>query len=387
MEIQLITSTTVGIVSTLVLIEGLVLFFSENSRSEKFFCFPPAMFWIYFLPMLASNFQILPREASLYSSITTGFLPAAIILLLISSDLKTVLKLGRPALIMMATAIVGIMGGALLVMTIFKPWLPSESWAGFGVLSASWIGGSVNMIAVKEAIGAPDRIFFPMIVVDTIVSYSWMGFLLLGPAIQHVYDRWNCSDRGMIEELEGKELSAAFISKYVSFKHLPAILAIGFGGAWISNAFTHHFAGGAFIWTVIFASTIGIVLSFTSVKKLATQGAPRLGYLLLYFVLTSIGARADLSGIFSAPVLLLAGFVWILFHGAFMLIVARITRIPLGLAATASQASIGGAVSAPVVGAAYEPLLAPVGLLLGIFGNVIGTYLGFLTSLLCKWIS
>jgi uncharacterized membrane protein len=104
-------------------------------------------------------------------------------------------------------------------------------------------------------------------------------------------------------------------------------------------------------------------------------------------VLTSIGVRADLSGILSAPVLILAGIVWIVFHGVFILIVAKITRIPLGFAATASQACIGGPASAPIVGAAYEPLLAPVGLLLGILGNVIGTYLGLLTSILCKWAS
>ena len=72
-----------------------------------------------------------------------------------------------------------------------------------------------------------------------------------------------------------------------------------------------------------------------------------------------------------------------MFHAVFVLIVARITRISLGLAATASQAAIGGPVFAPIVGAAYEPLLVPVGLLLGIRGNVIGTYLGLVTSRRC----
>ena len=65
---------------------------------------------------------------------------------------------------------------------------------------------------------------------------------------------------------------------------------------------------------------------------------------------------------------------------------SHVARIPLCLAATASQANIGGPASAPIVAAAYEPALAPVGLLLGILGNVIGTYLGLITSQLCKWV-
>jgi uncharacterized membrane protein len=116
------------------------------------------------------------------------------------------------------------------------------------------------------------------------------------------------------------------------------------------------------------------LLSFTTAKKLEGFEASRVGYILLYFVLTSIGARASLAGIFSAPILIVAGFVWILIHAIFLLIASRLTRTPLCLVAAASQANIGGPASAPVVAAIYEPALAPVGLLLGVFGNVIGPY-------------
>jgi uncharacterized membrane protein len=68
------------------------------------------------------------------------------------------------------------------------------------------------------------------------------------------------------------------------------------------------------------------------------------------------------------------------------LIASRLTRTPLCLLATASQANIGGPASTPVVAAIYEPALAPVGLLLGVFGNVIGTYCGLLCAPLCRWV-
>ncbi|HUU47114.1 MAG TPA: DUF819 family protein [Acidobacteriota bacterium] len=55
--------------------------------------------------------------------------------------------------------------------------------------------------------------------------------------------------------------------------------------------------------------------------------------------------------------------------------------------ATGSQANIGGVVSAPIVAAVYQPSLAPVGLLLGVFGNIIGLYAGLLCATLLQMVA
>jgi len=374
----------VGILCALLLIEGVILFLSERPGCEKFFRFPPPLFWIYFVPMIVSGLGILPQEHVIYPKITSTVLPAGLILLLITTDIKAILKLGRPALLMMFTGSVGIMVGAPLVVMFFKPWLPADAWSGFGALSASWIGGSANMIAVKEAIHSPDAVFFPMIVVDTVVAYSWMGLLILLEGFQKTYDKWNHSDLRVVEALARKTAAAETRTKKFNFQYLPLILIVAFGGAWISNQLAGRMGNGSFAWTIILASTLGILLSFTRLRKLEFHGASRVGYLFLFLVLTSIGARASLSGIFSAPLLIVAGIVLVLIHATFLLIVSRVARIPLCLVATASQANIGGPASAPIVAAAYVPALAPVGLLLGILGNVMGTYLGLITSQLCK---
>jgi uncharacterized membrane protein len=54
----------------------------------------------------------------------------------------------------------------------------------------------------------------------------------------------------------------------------------------------------------------------------------------------------------------------------------RLLRAPLSYYAAASQACTGGVASAPVVAAIYHPAMAPVGLLLAVLGNVLGTYFG-----------
>ena len=375
-----------GIFFVLALIVAGIVFFSENSKTRKLFKFPPALFWIYFIPMAVSGLGIIPSQAAIYPKITSTVLPAGLILLLIATDIKAIVKLGRPALLIMFTGTAGIMAGAPLVVMLFKSWLPADAWSGFAALSASWIGGSANMIAVKEAIRTPDAVFFPMIVVDTVVAYSWMGLLILLEGFQKTYDKWNRSDLGVVEALTRNTPGGGGNFSKFNFQYLPLILAVGFGGAWISNRLSDLLGGGAFVWTIIFASTIGILLSFTSLRRLADWGASRTGYLFLFLVLTSIGARANLSGILSAPVLIVAGFALVLIHAIFLLTVSRIARIPLCLVAAASQANIGGPASAPMVAAAYVPALAPVGLLLGILGNVMGTYLGLITSQFCKWV-
>lgn len=382
----------IGIIACLVAIEFLILFFSEQKKAKKFFKFLPPMFWIYFLPMVFSTIGVIPQKTAVYQNISTFFLPAALILLLLSADIPSILKLGGPALTMMLTGSLGIMLGAPITLFIFQKWLPPEAWSGFGALSASWTGGSANMLAVKEAIHTPDSIFFPMVVVDTLVAYSWMGILIALAGTQDAFDRWNKSKIHLLHELNQK--ITGFISNEARHFHpvpIFLLLLIAAGGTFLS------IQGAGFIpelkgitkatWIIMIASTLGILLSFSKAKKLESHGASKIGYAALYFVLTSIGARANLSAILDAPLLIAAGVVWVLIHALFLLAAARLLRAPMFLIATASQANIGGPASAPVVAAVYQPALAPVGLLLGIFGNVIGTYLGLLTSQLCHWVS
>lgn len=91
-------------------------------------------------------------------------------------------------------------------------------------------------------------------------------------------------------------------------------------------------------------------------------------------MLTSIGAKANLSAVVEAPVYLLTGAVWILIHVSIMFLVARLLRAPLFFVATGSLANVGGAVSAPIVAGVYVPAMAPVGLLMGVAGYILGIY-------------
>ena len=379
---------TYTIIIFLLAIETLVFSVSSHPKFKKYFKFIPAVFWIYFLPMLASTFGLIDSKSQVYQAISYLLLPAALVLLLLSSDIKSILKLEKQALIMMFAGSLGIMIATPLVFALVKNWVGPDMWAGFGALSASWIGGSANMIAVKEALGTPDAVFTPMVIVDTIVPYVWMGILVAMVTLQPIYDKWNRSNRKIIDILSSRISSASLREKKFSLQKIGLIIIV----AVFACVFSIYAANRlpeiksvitSYTWAIIIVSILGIVLSLTSLKKLENYGSEKIGYFILYFVLTSIGARSNISHINTTMILIAAGFLIVILHAGILLLVSRLIRAPMFLLATASQANIGGVASAPIVAAIYEPGLASVGLLLAVLGNILGTYLGIITGQLC----
>jgi len=345
------------------------------------------MFWIYFLPMIASTVGIIPNKSPVYDAITKWCLPASLVLLLLSVDIKAILHLGKTALAMMAFGAFGIMLGAPIVVLIYKRWLPPDAWQGIGALSASWIGGSANMIAVKEATNTPDSVFLPAVVVDTIVPYLWMGTLIALSVHQTLFDRWNKSNIKLLDELHAR-IQTATAKKLMNLRGIAIMAGIGVGGS-VASVFLAKYLPivkdlvNTMTWIIILATIIGIAISFTRLRRLESEGSSRFGFAVLYLVLASIGAKANLTTLSDTPVLLLAGITWIIIHGVCLVIGAHLLRSPMSLAAAASQACVGGPASAPVVAGIYQPQLAPVGLLLAVLGNIIGTPLGLCISHLC----
>jgi uncharacterized membrane protein len=384
-----VLESPLGVLAVLLIIEAAVLRLSEASALRRLFSVVPPLFFIYFLPTVASGVGLVPRQSPVYTAIIDACLPACLVLLFLAVDLRAIARLGPRALAMMAVSSASIVLGGPLVLLLFGRWLPPGAWSGLGALSASWLGGSANMVAVKASIGTPEAIFSLAVIVDVVVAYAWMGLVLAGAGHQAALDRWTRADAATLDRLSGQLAREVGEPQPMRLAPLCAMLALAAGGAALASSLARllpEVSGAitAYTWTVILVTLFGVLLSLTPARRFERQGASKLGYALLYLVLTSIGARADLSAITDAPALVLAGAVWILLHGLCLLGAARLLRAPIFLAATASQANVGGPVSAPVVAAAYRPGLAQVGLLLAVLGNVAGTYLGLVCATLCR---
>ena len=368
---------------------ALVFWLSELPALRKFFEVVPPVIYVYFLPMLATTAGITPAASPLYDWTVPYLLLFALLLLMVSVDLRSIVRLGGMALFMVAAGTLGIIVGGPVSLLVFQGWLPADAWTGFAALSGSWIGGTANMVAIAESVGTSPDAMGPVIVVDTVVGYGWMGVLIAMAGFQHLYDRRTRARTEAVEETNRRLDTQAGERRAMTLR--DAILMIGTGmacavaAAWAGRnlpAMGDPTIISSTTWAVLIVVTGGLLLSFTPVRRLEKAGASTLGYTALYLLLAGIGAQADLRAVLDAPVYLAAGAVWIAIHVAVLLLAARLVRAPLFFVATGSMANIGGAVSAPVVAGVYHRAMAPVGLLMAVAGYVLGIY----GALACAWL-
>ena len=104
----------------------------------------------------------------------------------------------------------------------------------------------------------------------------------------------------------------------------------------------------------------------------------------LYLLVVTIGLKMDIFAIFNNPGVFVIGGIWMLIHIILLVGMTILIRAPVFFMAVGSKANIGGAVSAPIVAAAFHPSLAPVGVLLAVLGYALGTYAAWLCGLMMQ---
>jgi len=409
----LISNTTV-VFGVLMTILGLVFYSSSlsNKYVKGFYNIIPPLLLCYFLPGLLNSFGVIDGENSPLTSIGSRyFLPACLILFIINLDLKEMWALRKRAGLMFITGTVGILlGGPLAVYltSLVAPEVvggagPDEVWRGLGALAGSWIGGSANQVALKEILKPSPNLFSSIIAVDVFVAYIWMAFLLYGASKADKFNAFFKADASDVEHLKEKmDAKAKANSRIPETKDLMLMIAIAFGGTGLATFLAEPLAAfmktnyphletfsltSDFFWIVFFATVIGIAMSFTPAKKLEFAGASKLGTVLLYALITTIGMQMNILAILDNPGLFIVGILWISFHALLLIIVGKIFKVPFFYFAVGSMANVGGVASASVTSAAFHPSLISVGVILSVFSYAIGTYAGWLTAILMQMVS
>ncbi|QSX34622.1 DUF819 family protein [Shewanella avicenniae] len=382
---------------------------SEHPFWQKFYRFVPALLLCYFIPSLLNTFGIVDgHESKLYFVASRYLLPACLVLLILSVDLKAILSLGPKALMMFLTGTLGIVIGgpiALLIMSAIDPSLtgnhgPDAVWRGMTTLAGSWIGGGANQAAMKEVYDVGGNIFSVMVTVDVIVANIWMAVLLFLASNAKKIDTATGADTSAIDSLREKvEKYHAENARIPSLRDLMLIVAVGFAvtgvahfcADWLAPFFSEHYPWtekysltSSFFWLVVIVTTVGLAMSFTPARHLEAAGASKVGSAYLYILVATIGLHMDVTKILDTPEYFFLGIIWMIVHAGLMLLVAKLIRAPLFYMAVGSQANVGGAASAPVVAAAFHPALAPVGVLLAVFGYALGTYMAWLCGQLLQ---
>jgi len=391
-----------------------VFYTQKDQKFSAFYKVIPAVLLCYLLPALLVYLRVIdPTESKLYFVASRYLLPAALVLMTLSVDLKAVLRLGPKSLIMFFTGTGGIIiGGPLALIftgTLWPELLQLEGndaiWRGLATVAGSWIGGGANQAAMLEVFSYNKNLYGSMVLVDVLVANFWLAILifLVGKKTQidHYLKADSQSIDDLIEKMEGYQKR---VRRVASTTDLMLLLGVGFGsvgiahfiGNFISSNLPYWFPvlndpkhilasiTSPFLWMVLTATVIGILASKTSLRSLDGIGSSNLGSVFIYLLVATIGMQIDLRAIGEQPELLIIGLIWILIHSLLLFIVGKWIKAPYFFLAVGSQANVGGAATAPVIAASFHPALSSVGILLAICGYIVGTIGAYLCALLLQ---
>jgi len=330
--------------------------------------------WVIVIGTALANFHVLPLKSPVYDFIGSFFVPLSIPLLLFKADLKRVIRDGGPVMLAFAVASLGVLLGAVAGFFLFD--LGEIGPKVAGVYAAGWIGGSVNFVAVAKAVELTPEQFAVAISASAGVSIAGLMALLALPSLpfvrrmvpSKVIEAAKVAPREIIDDSGGAKFKLSHVAGAIA-----ASLAICAASEASSAAL------GIDRYSIMIVTLFAIIVANIFPKKLKhLEGDFELGVYAMYLFFASIGASSDaVSFLKSAPILLVYGlFILATFIG-FLLITARVLKIDLAYAVVGGASAFVGAAPAAAVASAHgwKDLVTP-GVMCGILGYVIATFIG-----------
>lgn len=361
----------------------------ERTTGWKLFKFVPGMVLMYLSCAALNSLGVFGQDdatRALVGAVKDVLLPAMILLFLFDCDIRKIIRLGPKLLLTYAVSAASLFIGMVVVVTLFQGALHAESWKVFGALLASWTGGSANMVAVQDILQAPESIFGYALITDTIIYSVWLMAMFAAVASSPRFNRWTKADTSHLDahvgafDEEERPITATSLA-IVVFGSLFAST----GASWVGSLLPEWgTVVNATTWTILIVSLLGLVIAVTPLGR--TAGSSEVATLMLFVVIGQIASGSDFTAITQAPIYLLMGAIVLVFHAAVMVVYAKLTRTELFSLAVASTANVGGIASAPVVAAAFNKQLVPVGVLYALIGSFAGTFVGLAVAQLMSYL-
>ncbi|MEH6549748.1 MAG: DUF819 family protein [Pseudomonadales bacterium] len=331
--------------------------------------------------ILAANLKIIPHSAAAYDFVFTYFVPIIIPLFLFKANLRRIFfETGRTTAAFLLASAGTIAGVTLAALVLDLSSLGSAADlasadrepAIAGLFASTYIGGSVNYAALGEITGlSKDASFFSAATAaDNLFSAVYLGMLALMPGWRWLASRYSSGPDNeiTIAEPEGPPITA--MSLILSLTVAMALVVAG-------DALTSLL--GASSWRYVIITTLCLALS-TLAPKLTQRlsGSFELGVGLSFVFFAAIAAGADVVAMVQvAPKLISLVLILLSVHTLVTFGIGRLFGLSLPELITASNAAILGATTAPALAATkgWNHLVTP-GILVGVFGYALGTFMG-----------
>ena len=337
------------------------------------------------IALLLSNFNIIPLESKVYDDVWGYVVPIAIPLLLFQCDIKKIWKeSGRLAIIFLLSS-VGTMLGAVVGFYLLREYIPTLNNIA-GTMTASYIGGGVNFVAVQTALNLDKQLASALIVSDNLLMVLYFFVLIIIPTIPFFNKYFKREYRNDIKNTDDKkEVKRPITLEDVAFNFTISVLivAVSFGFSDLILAEDRGYVINFLANKYILLTSITVILAtvFSNFfKKLI--GSQEIGTFLIYIFFAVIGIPASIKSIVvNSPLLLVFCAIMVIINMVITFAFAKLFNFSLEEAILVSNANIGGPTTATAmaISKGWTKYVAPV-MLVGTLGYVIGTYLGLILA-------
>lgn len=334
--------------------------------------------WVLVAAMLLSNTGVIPYSSPAYDFVGGYMVSLAIPLLLFKADIRKIFRESGKVIITFAIASVATVIGAVLGFFLLD--LGEIGPKVAGVYTGGWIGGAVNFLAVSQVVEMSESEFTSAISASSVVSILALMMLIALPSIRFVTRFLPTAHVDSIPEEEKQALKDSERAR-VYLRHLTGALALSFGICAVSAALGELI--GRSHYTILFVTILTIAIANLFPKVLdQLEGEFELGMIFMYIFFAMVGSSTNATAfVGSAMNLFVYGMLIITIHLVVLLAVARLLKVDLAEAVVASGACLVGPAptAAIAISQGWRSLITP-GIMCGIFGYVIGTFIGVSVS-------
>ncbi|WP_339668694.1 DUF819 family protein [Dasania marina] len=329
----------------------------------------------------AANLNIIPHSSPAYDFVFSYFVPVLIPLFLFKADLKRLFfETTRTTMAFLLASVGTVAGVTLAALCLDLGSLASQAplaiaereAAVAGLFASTYIGGSVNYAALGEVTGlSQDASFFSAATAaDNLFSAVYLGLLALLPGWRWLAQKYPAHDysAGSVEVEHSEGISAMSLVLALAAAMVIVVAA---------DAAVAYLGGSGWRYMVITALSLAVAtLAPGLVKHMIGSFELGVGLSLVFFA--AIAAGADVVAMVQvAPLLISLVLILLSVHFLVTFTVGRWLGLSMPELIIASNAAILGATTAPALAAAkgWNNLITP-GILVGVFGYALGTFVG-----------
>ncbi|MGI9228941.1 MAG: DUF819 domain-containing protein [Gammaproteobacteria bacterium] len=330
--------------------------------------------WVLTIGMILSNIKIIPFAAPAYDLVGGTLVPLAIPLLLYKADLRRIFRESGIVMIIfclacMATVVTAVAGFYIMELGEIGPKVA-------GVYTAGFVGGAVNFLAVSQAVQMTTQEFSVAIGASSFVSITALMLLIAIPSVRFITARVPSRLLAAADDKQGAGLIQDSLP-HIRLTHISGAIALSFLICSIADFIAAYLELTQY--RILFITIVTIIVANLIPGPLnKLQGDFEVGMLLMYLFFAMVGAGTDATTFLGeAFYLFIYGMFIILFHLFLVLAAARLFKIDLAEAVVASAAALVGptATAAIAISKGWRDLVMP-GIMCGIFGYVIATFIG-----------